>query len=97
MIEAPLLRSVSPTEDSIVVSWDPVDRAILYTLYIIMEGSDTQVQVNTSQTNITFNNLAPGVIYYIKARAWDANNISGDEITISQITRKYLVHHIFLI
>lgn len=92
VIEAPLLRSVSPTEDSIVVSWDPVDRAILYTLDLIKEGSDSQVQVNTLQTNMTFRNLDPGVVYCIRARAWDPNNFPGDEITIYQITRKFLVH-----
>lgn len=92
MVEAPLLRSVSPTEDSIVVSWDPVDYAVQYTLYIIMEGSDILVQVNTSQTNMTFSNLVPGVTYCIKAIAWDPTSIPGDDIIIYQITRKYLVH-----
>lgn len=97
MVVAPVLRSVSPSEDSIVVSWDPVDHAVQYTLCVIMEGSDIWVQVNTSQTSMTFRNLEPGVTYCIKATAWDPNSIPGDDIIIYQITRKYLVHkHTFI-
>ncbi|MCJ8744982.1 hypothetical protein PDJAM_G00125080 [Pangasius djambal] len=87
VVVAPALRSVSPTEDSIVVSWDPVEHAVQYTLCVIMEESDARLQVNTSQTNMTFSNLDPGVTYCIKATAWDPNNIPGDDITIYQITR----------
>ncbi|KAG7319690.1 hypothetical protein KOW79_016833 [Hemibagrus wyckioides] len=87
VVVAPALHSMSPTQDSIVVSWDPVKHAVQYTLYISTEESDTWLQVNTSQTNMTFNNLDPGVTYCIKATAWDLNSIPGDDITICQITR----------
>ncbi|KAF4076633.1 hypothetical protein AMELA_G00217260 [Ameiurus melas] len=87
VVVAPELRSVAPTEDSIVVSWDPVVHAVQYTLCVIMEESDTQLQVNTSQTNMTFSNLDPGVTYCINATAWDPNSIPGDVKTICQITR----------
>ncbi|TSY27775.1 Fibronectin type III domain-containing protein 7 [Bagarius yarrelli] len=86
VIVAPTLHSMSPTQDSIVVSWDSLEHAVQYTIYVIKEESDIELQVNTSQTNITFNNLDPGVTYCIKAVAWDLNNISGDKITIYQIT-----------
>ncbi|KAK3534498.1 hypothetical protein QTP86_016577 [Hemibagrus guttatus] len=87
VLVAPALHSMSPTQDSIVVSWDPVENAVQYTLNISTEESDTWLQVNTSQTNMTFNNLDPGVTYCIKATAWDLNSIPGDAITICQITR----------
>ncbi|XP_034153636.1 fibronectin type III domain-containing protein 7 isoform X2 [Pangasianodon hypophthalmus] len=87
VVVAPALRSVSPTEDSIVVSWDPVEHAVQYTLCVIMEESDALFKVNTSQTNMTFSSLDPGVTYCIKATAWDPNSIPGDDITIYQITR----------
>ncbi|KAM9439613.1 fibronectin type III domain-containing protein 7, partial [Clarias gariepinus] len=87
VVVAPALRAVSPTEDSIVVSWDPVDDAVQYTLSVFMEALNTSLQVNTSQTNVTFSNLDPGVTYCIKAIAWDPTGISGDDITIYQITR----------
>ncbi|XP_026998952.2 fibronectin type III domain-containing protein 7 [Tachysurus fulvidraco] len=87
VVVAPALRSVSPTQDSIVLSWDPVEHAVQYTLYINAEKSDIWLQLNTSQTNMTFNNLDPGVTYCIKATAWDLNSVPGDANTICQITR----------
>ncbi|XP_046733071.1 fibronectin type III domain-containing protein 7 [Silurus meridionalis] len=86
VVAAPTLRSVSPTEDTIVASWDPVEHAVQYTLNIMTE-SNTQFQINTSQTNMTFTSLDPGVTYCIKAIAWDSNSIPGDDINIYQITR----------
>ncbi|XP_062843304.1 fibronectin type III domain-containing protein 7 [Trichomycterus rosablanca] len=87
VIVAPSLRSTSPTSNSIEVEWDPVEHAILYTLSIIMEGSNTLLKLNTTQTNVTFDNLEPGVTYCIKATAWDSSGVPGDDITIYQITR----------
>ncbi|XP_066511250.1 fibronectin type III domain-containing protein 7-like [Hoplias malabaricus] len=87
VLVAPKLHSISPTNDSIVVTWDPVDRAVLYSLTIIMEGSNTRVRLNTTQINITFTQLEPGVTYCIKATAFDSDGIPGDDITIYQITR----------
>ncbi|KAI4885461.1 hypothetical protein NFI96_014413, partial [Prochilodus magdalenae] len=84
---APALQSVSPTNDTIEVTWVPVDHAVLYSLTVIMEGSNTRLKVTTSQTNITFTDLEPGVTYCIKATAFDSDGIPGDDITIYQITR----------
>lgn len=64
-----------------------MDHAVLYTLCLIKEGSDTRVKLNTSETNMTFSALEPGTTYSIKANAWDQDGIQGDDITISQITR----------
>lgn len=87
VLVAPQLNSSSPGSDIIVVTWDPVDQAVLYTLCLIMEGSVTRVTLNTTETNMTFGALEPGTTYSIKANAWDPDGIQGDDITISQITR----------
>ncbi|XP_051557588.1 fibronectin type III domain-containing protein 7-like [Myxocyprinus asiaticus] len=87
VVVAPELSSISPSSDTIVVTWNPVDNAVLYTLCVIMEGSDTRVKLNTSQTNITFDALEPGTTYCIKGNAWDSDGNQGDDITIYQITR----------
>ncbi|XP_072525244.1 fibronectin type III domain-containing protein 7 [Salminus brasiliensis] len=87
VVVAPALLSMSPANDSIVVTWNPVDHAVLYSLTIIMEGSDTRLKLNTTQTNMTFTHLEPGVTYCIKATAFDPDGIPGDDITIYQITR----------
>ncbi|XP_076837588.1 fibronectin type III domain-containing protein 7 [Brachyhypopomus gauderio] len=84
---APVLRSTAPTNDTITVTWDPVAHAVLYTLCIIMDGSNNILKFNTTQTNMTFNSLEAGVVYYIKGMAWDSNGIPGDDNTIYQITR----------
>ncbi|KAK1790979.1 hypothetical protein P4O66_014813, partial [Electrophorus voltai] len=87
VVLGPELHSVSPSNDTIEVSWVPVDHAVLYTLCIIMVGSNDVLKFNTSQTNMTFNNLQSGATYSIKATAWDASGIPGDDVTIYQITR----------
>ncbi|XP_036412617.1 fibronectin type III domain-containing protein 7 [Colossoma macropomum] len=87
VVVAPALQSMSPTNDTIVVTWNPVDHAVLYSLTIIMEGSSSRLKLNTSQTNMTFTNLESGVTYCIKATAFDPDGIPGDDITVCQITR----------
>ncbi|XP_042623636.1 fibronectin type III domain-containing protein 7-like [Cyprinus carpio] len=52
-----------------------------------MVGSDTQVRLNMTQTNVTFTNLQPGTTDSIKGNAWDPDGNQGDDITIYQITR----------
>lgn len=88
MVVAPDLHSSSPSSDTIVINWNPVNNAVFYTLVMIMEGSDTRVRRNTSETNMTFSDLQPGTTYSIKGNAWDPDGNQGDDITISQITRK---------
>ncbi|KAK9980103.1 hypothetical protein ABG768_013500 [Culter alburnus] len=87
VVVAPDLRSSSPSSDTIVINWNPVNNAVLYSLDLIMEGSDTRVRRNTSDTNMTFTDLQPGTTYYIKGNAWDPDGNQGDDITINQITR----------
>ncbi|XP_036410759.1 fibronectin-like [Megalops cyprinoides] len=87
VVAAPQLSSMSPSNDTIMVTWPPVDHAVLYSLTIIMEGSSTRFDINTTSTVEEFNNLEAGTNYFIKANAWDPEGIPGDVITISQITR----------
>nr|XP_021323692.1 fibronectin type III domain-containing protein 7 isoform X1 [Danio rerio] len=87
VLVAPNLRSSSPSSDSIMITWDPVNNAVLYTLVMIMEGSDTRDKLNTSGTNMTYSGLQPGTTYCIKGNAWDPEGNQGDDITICQITR----------
>lgn len=68
-----------------------MDSAVLYSLVMAMVGSDTQVRLNMTQTNVTFTNLQPGTTDSIKGNAWDPDGNQGDDITIYQITRKELL------
>ncbi|XP_050948089.1 LOW QUALITY PROTEIN: fibronectin type III domain-containing protein 7 [Labeo rohita] len=84
---APDMISSSPSSDIIIIEWNPVDHAVLYSLVMTMEGSDMRVRLNTSETNVTFTDLQPGTTYSIKGNAWDSDGNQGDVITIYQITR----------
>lgn len=88
VLVAPDLISSSPSSDIIVIEWNPVDHTVLYSLVMTMEGSDTQVRLNTTETNVTFTDLQPGTTYSIKGNAWDPDGNQGDDITVYQITRK---------
>uniref|UniRef100_A0A3B4AYA2 Fibronectin type-III domain-containing protein n=1 Tax=Periophthalmus magnuspinnatus TaxID=409849 RepID=A0A3B4AYA2_9GOBI len=87
VIVAPNLKTKSPTNSSIVVTWDPVDHAELYTFVIIQEGSTVPLNRNTTETLLELNNLQPGTNYTIKAQALDDMRRPGDDQTFSQITR----------
>ncbi|XP_016147371.1 fibronectin type III domain-containing protein 7-like [Sinocyclocheilus grahami] len=87
VLVAPDLISSSPSSDIIVIEWNPVDHAVLYSLVMIMEGS-TRVRLNTSETNMTFTDLQPGTTYSIKGNAWDPDGNQGDDITVYQITQE---------
>ncbi|KAF3699275.1 Fibronectin type III domain-containing protein 7 Precursor [Channa argus] len=87
VVVAPQLNTTSPANDSIRVTWLPVDNAVLYTLCIIQEGSSTRVKVNTTDITLTFNNLAAGVTYCIQGTAWDSQGRTGDHVNVCQITR----------
>ncbi|MCI4387775.1 hypothetical protein PGIGA_G00078070, partial [Pangasianodon gigas] len=87
VLAAPLLNSSSPSNSSIVVIWAPVPNAVLYSVSIIRDGSYQQSRLNTSNTNVTFNNLEAGTNYCIKANAWSPQSVPGDDYTVCQITR----------
>lgn len=84
------MNTTSPSNDSILVTWFPVENAVLYTLCIIKEGSSTRVKLNTTDTTVTFGDLQAGATYCIKGTAWDPQARTGDDLTICQITRKLL-------
>lgn len=88
VVAAPKLSSTSPSNDTIVVGWEPVDHVLLYTISIIMEGSDSRVKLNTTDTSVTFSGLEAGTTYCIKGNAWDPEKRQGDDFTVCQITRK---------
>ncbi|XP_041951856.1 fibronectin type III domain-containing protein 7 [Alosa sapidissima] len=87
VVESPALNTTSPSNDTIHVSWEPVEHAVLYSLCIIMEGSETRVKLNTTDTAHTFTDLEPGTTYCIKGTAWDSDGNMGEDRTICQITR----------
>ncbi|CAB1326668.1 unnamed protein product, partial [Coregonus sp. 'balchen'] len=79
--------TLSVINDTILVTWSPVDHAVLYTLCIIREGSNSRLKLNTSDPFMTFDDLEPGTIYCIKGTAWDLDGRPGDDLTVCQITR----------
>ncbi|MED6232817.1 hypothetical protein ATANTOWER_002826 [Ataeniobius toweri] len=87
VVIAPKLNTSSASNDSILVTWPPVEHAILYKLIMIREGSSTRLVLNTTDTTVKFDNLESGTSYCIKAMAWDAEGRIGDDLTVCQITR----------
>ncbi|KAL0201551.1 hypothetical protein M9458_004738, partial [Cirrhinus mrigala] len=83
---APNVISSSPSSDIIMIEWNPVDHAVLYSLVMTMVGSDMRVRLNTSETNVTFTDLQPGTTYSIMGNAWDPDGNQGDVFIIYQIT-----------
>lgn len=88
VVMAPKLNTTSPDNGTILVTWTPVEHAILYTLCIIREGSSSRVKLNTTDTTVTFDDLEGGTTYCIKGTAWDSEGRTGDDLTVCQITRK---------
>uniref|UniRef100_A0A8D2ZIK6 Fibronectin type III domain containing 7a n=1 Tax=Scophthalmus maximus TaxID=52904 RepID=A0A8D2ZIK6_SCOMX len=87
LVIAPKLNTTSPSNDTILVSWPPVEHAVLYTLCIIREGSSSRLKVNTTDTSVTFDDLEAGTTYCIKGTAWDSEGRTGDDLTVCWITR----------
>ncbi|KAM9458968.1 fibronectin type III domain-containing protein 7-like [Salvelinus alpinus] len=87
VVVAPQLNSTSPRNDTILVTWSPVNNTVLYTLCIIKEGSNSRLKLNTSDPFMTFDGLEPGTTYCIKGTAWDLDGRPGDDLTVCQITR----------
>ncbi|MEQ2197884.1 hypothetical protein XENOCAPTIV_004591, partial [Xenoophorus captivus] len=85
------LNTSSASNDSILVTWPPVEHAILYKLIMIREGSSTRLVLNTTDTTVKFDNLESGTSYCIKGMAWDAEGRIGDDLTVCQITQNIWV------
>ncbi|XP_061879521.1 fibronectin type III domain-containing protein 7 [Entelurus aequoreus] len=87
VVKAPELNTTSPDDGTILVTWSPVEYAVLYSLCIIEQGSSSRLKVNTTENTVTFDDLEAGTTYCIKSTAWDAEGRVGDDLTICQITR----------
>ncbi|XP_033865408.3 fibronectin type III domain-containing protein 7-like [Acipenser ruthenus] len=88
VLAAPVLSSSSPSNDSIVVTWEPVYMAVEYKLSLMRaDGVGSRLNINTSQTTMTFSGLDSGITYSIKANAWDSSHTQGDDFSVTQITR----------
>uniref|UniRef100_UPI0037E93C90 fibronectin type III domain-containing protein 7 n=1 Tax=Semicossyphus pulcher TaxID=241346 RepID=UPI0037E93C90 len=87
VVMAPKLNASSPDSGTILVNWTPVEHAVLYTLCIIREGSNSRLKLNTTDTMVNFDDLEAGTTYCIKGMAWDSEGRVGDDLTVCQITR----------
>ncbi|KAK0153691.1 Fibronectin type III domain-containing protein 7 [Merluccius polli] len=97
VVVAPELETRSDTNSTITVTWDPVEHAVQYTLYIIREGSNTILKINTTGTEETFDQLEAGTWYSIKGTAWDEYGRLGDHNTTRQITRPWKPDPIYMV
>ncbi|XP_016113661.1 fibronectin type III domain-containing protein 7-like [Sinocyclocheilus grahami] len=87
VLPAPQLNPSSPSNSSILVKWEPVNHAVLYSLSIIKDGSYSKISLNITETQVHFPDLEAGTKYCIKGNAWSPENIPGDDFTVCQITR----------
>nr|XP_061832451.1 uncharacterized protein LOC133616849 [Nerophis lumbriciformis] len=82
------LSASSPSNDSIVVSWDPVDDALQYTLSVYEVGSNNTITQNTTSTDLTISGLDAGSLYMIMGYGWDPEQRKGEgSYYINQTTR----------
>ncbi|XP_061594974.1 fibronectin type III domain-containing protein 7-like [Cololabis saira] len=88
VLPPPHLSSSSPSNDSIVLSWDPVAHAVQYTVSIFKFDFNTQSMYNTSNTTLTLPGLDAGSLYIITSSAWDPEGREGEEsLHVNQTTR----------
>lgn len=88
MLPAPQLRTNSPSNDTIQLDWEPLEDAVLYSLTVILQGSNIKQSLNSTSTSETLVGLQPGSTYCITALAWDAEGRTGDSIEVCQLTRE---------
>ncbi|XP_011933602.1 PREDICTED: fibronectin type III domain-containing protein 7 [Cercocebus atys] len=87
VLAAPILEVSSPSSDSILVQWEAVYMAIGFSVSIMQaNGLGSIWKENTTNTSLTFTSLEAGTLYTIKAYAWNANGIPGDDSTCNQRT-----------
>ncbi|XP_042675242.1 fibronectin type III domain-containing protein 7 isoform X3 [Centrocercus urophasianus] len=87
VLSAPVLSASSPSCDSIAVSWKAVYMAVGFSVSLMRsDGLGRMLKQNTTNTSFVFSNLDPGTLYTIKAYAWNANGLPGDDFTYNQRT-----------
>uniref|UniRef100_A0A286XGI6 Fibronectin type III domain containing 7 n=1 Tax=Cavia porcellus TaxID=10141 RepID=A0A286XGI6_CAVPO len=87
VLAAPILEVSSPSPDSILVQWEAVYMAIGFSVSIMQANGLGKIwKENTTNTSLTFSNLNAGTLYTIKAYAWNAKGIPGDDSTCNQRT-----------
>ncbi|NXY64623.1 FNDC7 protein, partial [Callaeas wilsoni] len=87
VLAAPILSAHSPSCDSIAVSWKAVPMAAGFSVSLMRsDGLGRMLKQNTTNTSLIFTNLDPGTLYTIKAYAWNANGMPGDDFTYNQRT-----------
>ncbi|XP_053806808.1 fibronectin type III domain-containing protein 7 isoform X6 [Vidua chalybeata] len=87
VLAAPILSVHSPSCDSIAVSWKAVHMAAGFSVSLVRsDGLGRMLKQNTTNTSLIFTNLDPGTLYTIKAYAWNANGMPGDDFTYNQRT-----------
>ncbi|NXM10768.1 FNDC7 protein, partial [Ploceus nigricollis] len=87
VLAAPILSVRSPSCDSIAVSWKAVHMAAGFSVSLVRsDGLGRMLKQNTTNTSLIFTNLDPGTLYTIKAYAWNANGMPGDDFTYNQRT-----------
>ncbi|XP_012887303.1 PREDICTED: fibronectin type III domain-containing protein 7 [Dipodomys ordii] len=87
VLAAPVLEVSSPGPDSILVQWEAVYMAIGFSVSIMQANGLGRIwKENTTNTSLTFSSLDAGTLYTIKAYAWNANGIPGDDSTCNQRT-----------
>ncbi|XP_027527729.1 fibronectin type III domain-containing protein 7 isoform X3 [Neopelma chrysocephalum] len=87
VLAAPILSVSSPSCDSIALSWKAVYMAAGFSVSLMRsDGLGRMLRENTTNTSLIFTNLDPGTLYTIKAYAWNANGMPGDDFTYNQRT-----------
>ncbi|XP_032551900.1 fibronectin type III domain-containing protein 7 isoform X5 [Chiroxiphia lanceolata] len=87
VLAAPILSVSSPNCDSIALSWKAVYMAAGFSVSLMRsDGLGRMLRENTTNTSLIFTNLDPGTLYTIKAYAWNANGMPGDDFTYNQRT-----------
>ncbi|XP_050162636.1 fibronectin type III domain-containing protein 7 isoform X5 [Myiozetetes cayanensis] len=87
VLAAPILSVSSPSCDSIALSWHAVYMAAGFSVSLMRsDGLGRMLRENTTNTSLIFTNLDPGTLYTIKAYAWNANGMPGDDFTYNQRT-----------
>nr|XP_054494599.1 fibronectin type III domain-containing protein 7 isoform X2 [Agelaius phoeniceus] len=87
VLAAPILSVRSPSCDSIAVSWKAVHMAAGFSVSLMRsDGLGRVLKQNTTNTSLIFTNLDPGTLYTVKAYAWNANGVPGDDFTYNQRT-----------